>query len=271
MRSRTRRSAWYPPVRIHTLERMDDPDSNPILVARTLRHLALVNRTLSRVRTLLLRFVIRDMKSRGVSEATVLDVGAGGGDVALWLVREGARCGLSIRVTCVDSDGRAVACAKNRVGGHAAIHIVHGSLFDVDGQWDYVISNHVLHHLRDEEIVTLLEHSWRICRRRIVWNDLLRSRLSVLGFSAFSALFMHNSYGRADGLVSILKGFRPRELRRLIRASSWRGHACVGTLLPGRVYVVGENPDCGGARRVDDAPGYVHSARNSLAVSSSMR
>lgn len=250
---------------------MDDPHSDPILVARTLRHLEFVNRTLSRVRTLLRRFVIQDMVSRGVLEASVLDVGAGGGDVGLWLVREGARRGVSIRVTCVDADAHAVAYAKDRVGRHAAIDIVHASLFDVEGQWDYVISNHVLHHLRDEEIVGLLEHAWRICRRRIVWNDLLRSRLSLLGFSAVSALLMRGSYARADGLVSILRGFRPRELRGLIRTSSWRGRACVGTLLPGRVYVVGEIPDDSGARDGGGEPDYVQSARNSLAVSSSIR
>ncbi len=271
MRDRACRTIWYPPARIHTRERMDDPGSDHDLVRRTLGHLALVNRILSRVRTLLLRFVIRDMASRGVSQATVLDVGAGGGDVGLWLVREGARRGLSIRVTCVDSDARAVAYAKDRVGRNQAIDIVHASLFEVEGQWDYVISNHVLHHLRDEEIVGFLEHARRICRRRILWNDLLRSRLSVLGFSAYSALLMHGSYARADGLLSILKGFRPRELRRLIRASSWRGRACVGTLLPGRVYIVGEIPECGGARNAGDAPGYDQSVRNSLAVSSSMR
>ena len=271
MRDRARRDIWYPPARVHTPERMDDPRSDPILVARTLRHLELVNRTLSRVRTLLRRFVIQDLVSRGVPQASVLDVGAGGGDVGLWLVREGARRGVSIRVTCVDADARAVAYAKDRVGRNRAIDIVHGSLFDVEGQWDYVISNHVLHHLCDEEIVGLLEHAWRICRRRIVWNDLLRSRLSLLGFSAFSALLMRGSYARADGLVSILRGFRPRELRRLIRASSWRGRACVGTLLPGRVYIVGQTTGCDGARDGGEEPAYVQSARNSLAVSSSMR
>ncbi|TVQ26119.1 MAG: methyltransferase [Spirochaetaceae bacterium] len=253
------RGFWYPPTRLSTPELMDDLSGDAELLERTLTQLDLVNRLLSRVRTLLLRFVIRDAIERGAPEITVLDVGAGGGDVARWLVDAGRRRGLRVRVTCIDSDPRAVAVATDRLAGVDGVDVVEASVFDVHGRWDYVISNHVLHHLSDDQIVDLLDHSLSICSRRIVWNDLLRSRLSVVGFAAFASVTMHRSFGRADGLVSILRGFRPPELRTLIDRTAWRDHACVGRLPPGRVYVVG------------DAPRHDQPVRSSRADSRSIR
>lgn len=241
-RDTARSGFWYPRTRRTTPERMDDPSCDPELVKRTFRQLAVVNRLLSRVRTLLLRFVIRDAIERGVTQITVLDVGAGGGDVARWLVDAGARRGLRVRVTCVDPDPRAVALAAERLRGVDGCEVTLASVFDVRGRWDYVISNHVLHHLSDDQIVEMLDHSLSICSRRIVWNDLLRSRLSVIGFAAFSTVMMRRSYGREDGLLSILRGFRPSELEALIDWTEWHTHACVGRLPPGRVYIVGDTP-----------------------------
>ncbi|TVQ36862.1 MAG: methyltransferase domain-containing protein [Spirochaetaceae bacterium] len=230
---------WYAPRRLQAGELMDDPASDRRLLERTLTQLELINRLLSRARALLRRYVIDDMRARGARRATVLDVGAGGGDIALWLVRQAAHFGLQLRTTCLDRDERVVEFARRRLRGEQAVEVVHGSALEITGQWDYVLCNHFLHHLDEAEIELFLDLSFEICRRRLLINDLLRSNWSLAGFRIVSALLLHGSFARHDGIVSIQRGFRPSELDGMVRQCRWNGQAQVGKLLPGRVYLVG--------------------------------
>ena len=237
---------WYPPQRSSTLELMDDPASDSLQLEQTLRHFKLINLLLSRMRCLLRRYVLRDMLSRGVTHATVLDVGAGGCDIALWLRRQAERRGLSLSISCLDHDHRVLAFARRQVAGEPAIEVVGGSVFEIRGQWDYVVCNHFLHHLNDQQIVRFLDLSYQICGRRLLANDLLRSHWSLFGFRVFEALLLRNSFARVDGVLSIKRGFRPHELRGMVERSAWRSGsrshsdsaASVLRLAPGRVVIV---------------------------------
>ncbi len=239
-------SRWYPAQRSSAPELMDDPESDRLQLEQTLRQFWLVNLLLSRMRSLLRRYVLRDMLARGVTHATVLDVGAGGCDVALWLRRKAERCGLSLSISCLDHDQRVLAFARRQVAEEPAIEVLEGSVFEIRGQWDYVICNHFLHHLNDQQIGRFLDLSYQICGRRLLANDLLRSHWSLFGYRVFAALLLHNSFASYDGALSIKRGFRPHELRRMVERSSWtrnpESHRDTTTrvlrIAPGRVVIV---------------------------------
>lgn len=230
---------WYPRQRATTAELMDDPESDRRALERTLTQFALVNRILSRMRGLLRLHVIDDIRRRGVSSATVLDVGAGACDIPLWLVNEAARSGVELRITCLDHDPRVVEFARRRTARTPAVAVVHGSVFESQTPYDYVICNHFLHHLEDGDILRFLDLSFSCCRRRLLINDLLRSYWSLIGFEVLSGVLLRNSFARFDGSLSIRRGFRPCELEQLVAASRWRGRAHVRRTVPGRVYIVG--------------------------------
>ncbi|TVR32923.1 MAG: methyltransferase domain-containing protein [Spirochaetaceae bacterium] len=239
-------SRWYPAQRSSAPELMDDPGSDRLQLEQTLGQFRLVNLLLSRIRSLLRRYVLRDMLARGVTHATVLDVGAGGCDVALWLLRAAERRGLSLSISCLDHDRRVLAYARRQVAEEPAIEVLDSSVFDIRGQWDYVICNHFLHHLNDQQVGRFLDLSYQICGRRLLANDLLRSHWSLFGFRVFAALLLHNSFARSDGVLSIKRGFRPHELQRMVERSAWtnspQSHtdttARVLRLAPGRVVIV---------------------------------
>lgn len=234
----------YPARRLQTRELMDDPGSDPVLLEKTLRQFALVNRFLSRMRHLLKQHVLADMerlKKAGITGPfTVLDVGAGACDIPLWLADQARRQGMDLRITCVDHDHRVVDYARHVLESHQEITVVHGSAMEISGTWDYIICNHFLHHLRDEEIISFLNAAAHVCRRRLLVNDLLRSHWSVAGFFLVATLFLRGSFARADGITSIRKGFRPGELTRYMQDTAWNTGAAVletGTIPPGRVYL----------------------------------
>lgn len=234
---------FYPQERSTAPEIMDDPGSDPELLERTLGQLVLVNRLLSRMRGLLRRHLLRDMAERGEPGRTwsVLDVGAGGCDIPIWLVRVAHRRGIALNITCLDHDPRVLQYARSRVAEYPEITLLEGSAFAIPGSYDYIICNHFLHHLTDDEIGRFLAAAHRACRRRLLVNDLLRSYWSLAGFQLFATLFLRGSFARSDGLLSIRKGFRRRELSRIIAGSPWGApetERIIGHALPGRLYCV---------------------------------
>jgi SAM-dependent methyltransferase len=261
---------WFR-LRSTETELMDRRDADRQRLIRTVAQFRHINVLLTRYRYLLSRYILRDLAGRVPRRVRVLDIGAGGADMALWLDGRIRRLGHQPETVCVDSDPRIVAYAKRRAGGRSSVRILHGThrSLDHEPRFDYAFSNHLLHHLADSEIEEILSWLHRHVSRTYVMNDLLRSRISELAFGAASSLFFHGSFARNDGLISIRRGFRPRELGRRARAAGLRplirsqqqsaladaraivardgssdfpqasDQVLVRTTLPGRVYLVG--------------------------------
>ena len=73
--------------RANLVERMDPPDGPVAALEATLRRFELTNRLLTRYRYLLQRYILDDMRRDPLREYRLTDLGAGGGDIARWLIR----------------------------------------------------------------------------------------------------------------------------------------------------------------------------------------
>jgi hypothetical protein len=80
---------------------------------------------------------------------------------------------------------------------------------------DVVISTHLFHHLKDDEIVLALREFDRIARHGIVVNDLLRRRRAVFWIRFFT--LWANRWTRFDGPLSVKRGFTVPEVDALAR------------------------------------------------------
>ena len=78
--------------------------------------------------------------------------------------------------------------------------------------FDLVVSNHVLHHLAEDELPAFLGESAGLCHGRVIHNDLRRSPAAYALFFAGSWPFT-GSYIRQDGLTSIRRSYTAAELR----------------------------------------------------------
>lgn len=234
---------WWPDLsrKVYYAELMDQPDSDAQQLRRTLRQFPLLNNSFSRARFLLERYVISDMKQRGVRRARILDVGAGGGDLARYLVRRSARAaGTQVRIDCCEADPRVAAFARRACARFEGIQVLERSVFDLTGPpYDYIVNNHFLHHLREEQLSAFLELGKELCAGVMLCNDLERSRSSYLAYRALAPMLLRGSFAAYDGALSIRRGYIVPELTRLVEQSSWAGSARVGRLEPGRVFILG--------------------------------
>lgn len=200
---------------VDAVEIMDGPDCDARLLQNTYRQFAVVNRALAGWRRLYVR-ELRPALAANNAPATLLDIGAGGGDLAHMLAGWARHDGLPLQITGIDPDPRAAAYALGRPPmprvdfrqAHSADLVREGRRFD------FVISNHVLHHLSAQELQQLLADSAALSNKKALHNDLSRSPAAYALFSA-AALPFRRSFIRADGLTSIRRSYTPAELTAL--------------------------------------------------------
>jgi len=203
------------------LEKLELPGADPVLALRTLRQFKMINRLFSGSSRLMRDHFFRVMERQSERGYTLLDVGAGAGDIAIAAAREARRRGLRLEITALDRDRRTLPFARQAVRDYPEIRVVEGDARDLGelGSFDFVFSNHLLHHLSTDEIRALLEQVAAQTRLAFVMNDVRRSSWAYLGFTVFSSLATPRSFHFHDGRLSIRRAFLPEELRDLVGTS----------------------------------------------------
>jgi 2-polyprenyl-3-methyl-5-hydroxy-6-metoxy-1,4-benzoquinol methylase len=196
-------------------ELMDDADADPRLLRRTFEQFRVMNRLVAGWRGTY-QERIRPLLS-AETPSTLLDVGCGGGDIARAIARWAKRDGLLLDVVGIDPDARAIAAAQQAPNPDSVRFAQANSsqFVDVAHRWDFVISNHVLHHLSATELDDLLIDCELLTRGLAIHSDIRRSRGAYAAYWMLTAIplpvFRH-SFLREDGLTSIRRSYTEGEL-----------------------------------------------------------
>lgn len=213
---------------ITAIEEMDRPDCNPAMLERTYAQFPLVNRFVSGWRAVYVKLVRPALPRHGTG--TILDIGSGGGDIALNMLRWARADGYKVKVLGIDPDPRAHDFAS-RAAAAAGIGpeelefrratssdlVAEGSTFDV------VFSNHVLHHLDPNQLAGILADSQLLAGGIAVHSDIRRRRSALVFFGLATLPLAGFSFIRRDGLTSIRRSFTPSELGRVL-PRGWNVH-----------------------------------------------
>ena len=194
-------------------EIMDDLSQPEAEFAAAYRELEIINKKLGGVRAVQ-RFL--PPVPQGAT-LVILDVAAGACDVSEALLRS-----KSYRIVALDLNPRGLKLARKSWP-------VVGDALDLpfkDGTFDVVTASLFFHHLSNENCIRVLQQMWRIARRLVIVNDLHRHPLAYFSIRALSKVFSKSRMVRHDGPVSVLRAFKPWELREIARRAG----------VPARVY-----------------------------------
>ncbi|MGZ8450315.1 MAG: methyltransferase domain-containing protein, partial [Candidatus Deferrimicrobiaceae bacterium] len=149
--------------------------------------------------------------------------------------------GLKLSITALDNDPRILPVAYRAVREYPEIRIVEGNALDFGkrGSFDFIFSNHFLHHLDWDEIKIFLRQVLAQARIAFVINDLKRSRWAYLGCTVFLVLGSRRSFAYHDGRLSIRRGFLPEELRDFTTRNFPNAPIHVVETSPARVVLFG--------------------------------
>lgn len=187
-------------------------DVDPTLVERALRDVAQANAWFGGTRAVLacLGPVFRTRRRW----MTLLDVGTKAGDIP-----ERARVFAARRDVALETMGleHTVPIASRAARMTDQVHARDAlALPFKDQSIDIVICSHVLHHFDDAEAVVLLREMDRVARSLVIVADLRRSWLAVVGMWLASFPLGFHPVSRHDGVRSVLRGYRRRELSALV-------------------------------------------------------
>lgn len=221
------------------LEMMDRPDSSVQLLGNTLKQFRWINRLLTPCHRLLRRHVLHRMRADRARAWTMLDIGSGGCDLPIWLVERCRREGITLAITCIDHDARVVEFARPRLAAYPEITLLHGDALSLaetaPGSWDFIFSNHFLHHLSTPEVSDCLRQVVRACREQLIMSDLVRSRLSYCVYTATATVLLRNSFAFDDGRLSIRRSLTKGEALRLVADDPVLKSLRVQTIFPGHL------------------------------------
>lgn len=156
---------------------------------------------------------------------SVLDIGCGGGFFLLALHKRFPHMSLK----GIDICPSAIAVANQALSAHPTIPAQavsfqlqrHKSLDEVTQPIDVILATLVCHHMSDEELIQFLLQASQMAKKIII-NDLQRSFLAQGFYAVLSPLLFRNRLITHDGLISIRRGFKRKELYRLLQAASIR-------------------------------------------------
>lgn len=161
----------------------------------------------------------------GGADPSIVDVGAGRGDMALGFARRGWR------TVAVDTHMQVLAAARVATEREPHVQVVEAdgrSLPYPDDAFDVSHCSLLLHHLDPGDAVVLLSEMARVAGQGVVVNDLRRGLLPFVATGVAVAVLGRCRTTRVDGLTSVRRAYTLPELDELLAAAGlqvvWRSN-----------------------------------------------
>ena len=201
------------------IELMDDLNMKGRLLRNTLDKIALINNWLGGNSVTLsgLNFFLKSYSKD--KQLTIVDLGCGNGDMLREVAKYGKRTNKNFKLIGVDANQFTIDYAKELSTGFEEISYKQLNVFSDEFdelEYDIVLATLFIHHFKEDEIVQFLKKINAKAKVGLIVNDLHRHKLAYYLFKMVS-FFIGNSMVQHDGLLSILRGFKRRELKNITK------------------------------------------------------
>ncbi len=198
------------------LERMDDRSIGGDELAEALRQLRVINQVLGSAWTTL-EGVLRLWRAAGKPDRlSILDIGAGSGDINQLLLGWATRRGIVMRITLMDIHPETCAAAATYYRHEPRVQVVCGDVTRLGIRVaDIVTAALFAHHFSSEQLPDMFRSLTQAARIGVVVNDLHRHGLAWAAIWAATRVLSRNRMIRHDAPLSVQRGFRTADLRQL--------------------------------------------------------
>src|SRR5690349_13996533 len=210
--------------RSYELEYIDTGDYTAAEYDDCIGELQLVNRWMGDAHTLK-RTLLKDVAAAGLQEFSVLDVGAGSGELLRVAATWARQTGRNLRAVGLELNERSASAILEDSRSFPEISSVRGDALKLpfaDADFDYVICSLFTHHFVEDQIIRIFREMNRVARRRIIVIDLHRHPIAYFFYTTIAKLVLKNRLIRHDGALSILRSFKADELFELAKRAGLR-------------------------------------------------
>lgn len=195
-------------------EMMDDFSIGGDLLRDTLDKLENINRWLggNKVSVNGLKSILKNQSKE--KEITILDVGCGHGDILRDVAKFGRKHNYKFKLIGVDANPTAIEYANELSVDFPELSFETQDIFSDDfknRKYDVLLATLFFHHFKEPQLISFLESSLKSAGIGVVVNDLHRHKLAYYLFMLLS-IFISNKMIINDGLISVLRGFKRKDL-----------------------------------------------------------
>ncbi len=196
------------------VELMDDLSMEGELLQDTLNKIATINKWLGGNSVTLngLKHLLSTVEKDKV--LTIIDLGCGNGDMLCEIARYGRKNDRKFKLVGVDANEFTVNYARQLSKEYEEITYEQIDVFSKDFEeleYDIALATLFIHHFKEKEIIHILKLMNDTAKVGVIINDLQRHKLAYYLFKIVSS-FLGNEMVQHDGLLSILRGFKRKEL-----------------------------------------------------------
>jgi 2-polyprenyl-3-methyl-5-hydroxy-6-metoxy-1,4-benzoquinol methylase len=200
-------------------ELMDDFSIGGDLLRDTLDKLENINRWLggNKVTVNGLKKLLKNHPKE--EEITIVDIGCGHGDILRDVANFGRKQHFKFKLIGIDANPTAIKYANELSLNYPELSFETQDIFSEtfkNRTFDVVLATLFLHHFKEKQLIPFLESTSKQAKKGIVINDLHRHKLAYYLFMLLS-LFIKNRMIINDGLISVLRGFKRKDLVAISR------------------------------------------------------
>ncbi|MGI4749051.1 MAG: methyltransferase domain-containing protein [Janthinobacterium lividum] len=171
------------------------------------------------------RIVFSALKEVSVQNSFHLsDWGCGSGDVLRAIAQKWKN--LNLHLTGIDATPATVNFANRKNVEPNICFILANVLAEEISElkFDIILSTLFTHHFADDEWIVLIKKMMNSSRRAVIIDDLHRHWLPYYAIKLITKLFTNSRLAQNDGPLSVLKGFKRKELEWLLQKADIKNY-----------------------------------------------
>lgn len=227
-------------------EIMDSPDLDPDQLIAALEGIGRLNR-LSRADAVLWPPIHNALKVATPDQPLrILDIAAGGGDIARRLLRRAQKVRRPLEIDICDMSNVAISLATKEAKRAHLEKVTHAFQCDLlneplpDG-YDIIMGSQFLHHMSNADALTVLKKMRSATRHSVLLTDVLRTPLGYRLAYWAPRIFSRCKVIHTDGSLSIQAAFSLTEFQQLAKDANMQ-NATFQTLWPERLLLQWAHP-----------------------------
>ncbi len=172
---------------------------------------------------------IKKMLANQTREVHIVDIGFGAGDMLKYLLEHSKELPCPIRLTGVDLLPETTEYALKthpKLDGKVTFETCDfHDWFSAGNKPDLIIASLFCHHLKEEQIIDFFKHIKSHAAIGGAINDLNRSPIAYYGIKIPTQLFSKSRFTKNDAPLSVLKGFKRKELKALLEKAGIKNYS----------------------------------------------
>lgn len=157
----------------------------------------------------------------------IADLGCGSGDALRHISKWAKAKGINVQLIGIDANPYTIQIARewSKEFKNISYRVIDVFTEDFDDfEADIIISCLTLHHFKDDFIKKLLPILSDKASLGLVINDLHRNKIAYQLFKLYCSVFVTSDIARKDGLTSILRGFKSKDLENYAKQLNFKHH-----------------------------------------------